>query len=188
MFSFLLRMLGSKCYDYLRLVIPLPSKTTLMRHFAPSLSTWRAVLLDFTRVSEICRLFRMKYQNLTQQADEVEAVLGIDAMAMEPVTEAVEGAEIGSNNVFLFRVMPLRCQYESFCAHLMTRDKGNAGPDVLERFNMLRESLQMENIKVKYLAVDGDSGYKALHDEMFGKWWSEYQKVGLDKLLITGFS
>ena len=61
MFSFLLRMLGSKCYDYLRLVIPLPSKTTLMRHFAPSLSTWRAVLLDFTRVSEICRLFRMKY-------------------------------------------------------------------------------------------------------------------------------
>lgn len=183
MFSFLLRMLGSKCYDYLRLVIPLPCKTTLMRHFAPSLSTWRAVLLDFTRVSEICRLFRMKYQNLTQQADEVEAVLGIDAMAMEPVTEAVEGAEIGSNNVFLFRVMPLRCQYESFCAHLMTRDKGNAGPDVLERFNMLRESLQMENIKVKYLAVDGDSGYKALHDEMFGKWWSEYQKVGLDKLL-----
>ena len=179
MFCFLVRMLGSKCYDYLRLVASLPCKTTLMRHFAPSISSWRAILLDFTKVSQICSLFRKKWQT----ADDIEVAIGIDAMAMEPVTEAVEGAEVGCNNVFLFRVMPLRCQYESFCAHLMTRDRGNAGPDVVERFKMLRECLKVEHVKVKYVAVDGDSGYKALHDEMFEQWWKMYQKVGLNKLL-----
>ena len=179
MFCFLVRMLGSKCYDYLRLMVPLPCKTTLMRHFAPSLSIWRTVLLDFTKVSQICSLFRKKWQT----ADDVEVVLGIDAMAMEPVTEAVAGADVGCNNVFLFRVMPLRCQYESFCAQLMTRDKGNAGPDVVARFKMLQECLKQEHVMVKYVAVDGDSGYKSLHDETFEKWWKEYQKVGLGKLL-----
>ena len=127
----------------------------------------------------ICKLFRAMHR----AQDDVEVVLGVDAMAMEPVEEAIEGAEIGSNNVFLFHMMPLRCQYKSLCLHTMTKDRGNAGPDVLAMFNLLKEGLEQERIFVKYLATDGDAAYQGLHDEMFDRWWKGYEKHGLDKLL-----
>ena len=115
----------------------------------------------------ICKLFRAMHR----AQDDVEVVLGVDAMAMEPVEEAIEGAEIGANNVFLFYMMPLRCQYKSLCLHTMTKDRGNAGPDVLAVFNLLKKGLEQERIFVKYLATDGDAAYQGLHDEMFDRWW-----------------
>ena len=179
MFCFLVRMMGPKCYDYMRAALPLPSKTTVMRHFGPSINIWKQAMLDPSGVTAICNLFRRVHQ----VQGEVQVVMGVDAMAMEVVRETNQGAEEGCNSVFLFRVMPLRCEFKSFCVHLMTRDRGNAGPDVIERINLVKACLFREKILVKYLATDGDSGYRQLHDEMFNGWWPCYQKHGLDKLL-----
>lgn len=179
MFCFLVRMMGPKCYEYMRSAMPLPSKTTVLRHFGPAINMWKQCLLDGAGIKPICNLFRRVHQ----VEGEVDVVVGVDAMAMEVVRHASEGVEEGCNSVFLFRVMPLRCEYKSFCVHLMTRNRGNAGPDVIERINILKACLLEEKIRVKYVATDGDSGYRQLHDDMFDGWWPYYQKKGLDKLL-----
>ena len=177
-FCFLLRTLGSKSYDYLRSVLTLPSKSTFTRYFEAGFAQWKQSLIDAEMVGRICNLFRQI--NHLDDTVEVEIGLGIDAMAMEPVTEDADGAAIGSNNAFLFQLMPLQCEFRSIPLHLMTKNKGNAGTDVLTKIDFLKRRLRELKFNVNFVAVDGDAGYACLHQQMFTTWWSLYCSEGLD--------
>lgn len=181
MFCFLIRSFGRKSYDYLRKVICLPCKETIMRHFAPVCANWRDCLLDGAGIERICRMFRSLYS--LDASETIDAVLGIDAMSMEPVSGSVIGADVGSNNVFLFYVMPLRSNYQSIPVHLMTRNKGNAGEDVFERLNAVICELKSMKVNIKYVATDGDSGYLVFHQQTINKWWGMCANQELDKVL-----
>lgn len=179
-FCFLVRSLGAKAYECVRSVLTLPSKSTLLRRFSAPLQAWKECLLDFNKIYSICGLFRGIHA--LDFACDVEVVLGVDAMAMEPVLETNTEVSAGNNNVFLFYVMPLRCEFRSFPVHVMPRAKGNAGPDVIERLKSVKDKLREFGIVVKYVATDGDSGYKCLHDFMFSKWRPVYSSSGLDEV------
>ena len=180
MFCFLMRSLGAKAYERCRSVLTLPSKSTLLRRFATPLQVWKECLLRIDKIDLICRLFR-SIHGLHETCD-VDVVLGVDAMAMEPVTETNLDVRLGSNNVFLFYAMPLRCELKSFPVHVMPRAKGNAGPDVIETLKALKDKLRQNRIIVKYVATDGDSGYACLYDSMFETWKPVYLSSGLDEV------
>lgn len=178
-FCFLLRTLGSKAYDCLRTFLTLPSKMTFSRYFEPAFTTWKESLISVDMMCGICQLFR----RLHGDSDVIDVAVGIDAMTMEPVTADVEEAKEGSNNVFLFQLMPLRCEYRSIPLHLMAKNQGNAGADILERIKLITSHLEDLKFKARFVAVDGDPGYMSLHDDMFGKWWPVYCSRGLDAVL-----
>lgn len=177
-FCFLVRCMGSKAYEYFRSVITLPAKSTLLRHFAAPVQAWKECLLNIDKVHSICDLFRRVHS--LDASFEVDAVLGIDAMSMEPVSVGNMECPTASNSVFLFYLMPLACQLKSIAVHLMPRTKGNAGPDVIATAQALKDKLRQHGIHVRYLATDGDSGYKCLYDNMLKAWWPSYMKHGLD--------
>ena len=183
MFCFLIRSFGPKAYDYLRKVICLPCKETIMRHFAPVCANWRDCLLSEDGVKRICAMFRSLYN--IDEDEKVDVVLGIDAMSMEPVSGSVIGADAGSNNVFLFYMMPLRTDYKSMPVHLMTRSKGNAGEDVFERLHAIICVLKSMKMNIRYVATDGDSGYMVFHQHTISKWWGIYRKQALDSVLAA---
>ena len=180
-FCFLLRTLGAKSYDCLRTFLTLPAKMTFSRYFEPAFMTWKKCLIAPAMICGICQLFR-RLHNL-RDTDIIDVAVGIDAMAMEPVTADAEGAKKGSNNVFLFQMMPLQCEFRSIPLHLMTKNQGNAGADVLDRLKLLKSLLKDLKFNTRFVAVDGDSGYFSLHEEMFGKWWPFYCSRGLDAVL-----
>ena len=178
LFCFLIRCLGAKAYEHCRTVLTLPCKTTLLDRFAVPVRAWRQSLLNVDKIGSICKLFRRTHD--LGDLVEVEAVLGVDAMAIEPVSTPNVEAPAGANNVFLFYLMPLRCELKCLPVHVMPRTKGNAGPDVIAMVKAVKERLQEEGIVVRYVATDGDSGYKCLHDSMFAKWAPVYASRGLD--------
>ena len=181
MFSFVVRSFGPKSYDYMRKVICLPSKSTLVRHFTPVCDEWRECLINVNGIDRICDMFRSLHEQGEGQL--IDVVLGVDAMSIEPVSSPTLGADVGSNNVFLFYMMPLNCEYRSIPVHLMTRDRGNAGDDVHQMIAGIAMHLRARNFNVKYIATDGDSGYLHFHQYTLHKWWQSYEKSGLDSLM-----
>ena len=179
MLCYVLRTLSGKCYDYLRNFLPLPCKQTLYTHFSPGLSQWKSCLTDLLRVPVICNLFRRRC--LLDDSVTVEVVLGVDAIAIEPVTDSLNGAKVDDNHVFLFHVLPLRPDLTPFPVHLLTQRNGNAGPVVKERLYRLKKILQECHIVTRCIATDGDNGYGELHDIMFASWWPVYCIDGIDE-------
>ena len=136
--------------------------------------------MECVGIIRICNLF-----NSVRCCDSriVDVVLGIDAMSMEPLLADSLGAECGSNNVFLFHVLPLSGQLRSMPVHVMTRNKGNAGADVFERIGVVIRALRSKDINVKYIATDGDVGYYDCHRKTLNKWWTDYFRNGMDYIL-----
>ena len=180
MLCYVLRCLGAKCYDYLRHFVPLPCKQTLYDNFQQGLSEWGVALLGLRGVPEICQLFRRRHK---LGDNVVNAVLGVDALAMEPVRAEEDGALVGDNHAFVFLVLSLKCEYKPFPVHILTQKSGNAGETVKTRLEELITVLADCGIKVTCIATDGDSGYQELHSEMFGKWWPTFCRAGIEEAL-----
>ena len=177
-FCFILRSLGAKCYDYMRNLITLPAKKTLYSHFQSETEMWRLSLLSLSGVRKVCTLLRKRHS--ISDSVVLEAVLGIDAMSMEPVHEDCYGAEKSHNHVFLFQLLPLRCEFKPVCLHLMTKQGGNADQSVRDRIDLVIAALKRESVDVRFLATDGDSGYACLHRDMFNNWWPKYINQNLE--------
>ena len=180
-FCYLLRSLGAKSYDFMRNFITLPVKGTLYSHYADVTEAWRTNLLTLTGVQHICQLLRRRH-GISGDCP-IEIVVGIDAMAMEPVPEGSYGAQKDDNHVFLFQVLPLQCELKPICVHLMTQKGGNAGAAVRERLDMVRKALHDEKFDVQYVATDGDSGYAPMHKKLFDTWWPVYLNTGVEAAL-----
>ena len=175
---FIVRSLGSKAYDYLRNYIALPCKQTLLDEFRSDLSRWGECLIEPSGLPHVCDFFRQI--SGVNDEDEVEIVLGIDAMAMEPLNVSKDLHEAPHNSVFFFQILPLRCEHRTFPLHLMTRSSGSAGFDVLQRIEHLCSVLKDAKIKVRAIATDGDAGYNHLHEMMFNDWIGGFAHIGVD--------
>ena len=178
---FVVRSLGSKAYDYLRHYIALPCKQTLLDEFRNDLLCWSENLVAPEGASRICNFFR-QYSRVNEE-DEVDVILSIDAMAMEPLNETQSLNEPAHNSVFFFQILPLRCEHRTFPLHLMTRASGSASTDVLQRIDYLCSVLQESKISVRAIATDGDAGYNTLHEKMFNSWIGAFTRIGLDSAL-----
>ena len=177
--SCVLRTVGCKAYDYARNFFALPCKQTLLSHFGDSMNAWGQCLVDLSQMSKICQLFRRKHR--LEKDEYVNVGIGVDAMSMEPVL--FHGMEKVHNHVFLFELLPLSSRHKSMSIHIMTRENGNAGADVLQRIRELKQILNDEKLVVRFVATDGDRGYDSLHVKMFNKWHNTYYTKGLDRVM-----
>ena len=91
-FCFLVRSLGAKAYERIRSVVTLPGKSTLQRHFGGPMHAWKEALLNTNKLHAICDLFR-RLHDLDKETS-IEAVLGIDAMSMEPVLLVLASTQV----------------------------------------------------------------------------------------------
>ena len=181
MLAFVLHSLGSKCYHYLRSFVALPAKQTLYNHFGKPVEGWMESLLDVSRVRSICHLFRRRHGlSLTE---EIEVVIGIDAMAIEPVAMDQYHATVGDSHVFLFELLPLSCELKAISIHIMPQQNGNAGEAVRQRLEVLTKILQDLHFIVRSTASDGDRGYEAMHRDMASQWVPQFLSTGLEAAL-----
>ena len=179
MFSFVIRSLGSKAYDYIRWFVPLPCKQTLLNRFGSSLKAWSQSLLNVECVAEICKLFRRRHQ--LGETEIVNVGLGIDAMSMEPTM--FHDSELVCNHVFLFQLLPLSGKMKPIPIHILPQSNGNAGKDVIAQMHTLVSLLTSLYFVVRFVSTDGDRGYDHLHHQMYSKWKPLYNTKGLDKAL-----
>ena len=183
---FVIRALGSKSYDYMRNFITLPSKQTLLGQYQDDMTQYGSNLIDMAAIPLLCQSFRKR--SAIDTTEEVGAVLAVDAMAMEPFSDLSNPSEPPHNSLFLFQVLPLKCDQKAFPLHLMTRSSGTAGVDVLERIDCLRGMLKESGVVIHAIATDGDPAYNCFHEELFDAWLPTFSKCGLDAAvaLVSG--
>lgn len=175
---FVIRALGSKSYDYMRNYITLPCKQTLLEEHRDEMIQCAANLVDINMVPVLCHRFRERC--CIGEHEEVDAVLSIDAMAMEPFLDPSNTTGIPHNSVFLFQILPLRCEQRAFPLHLMTRSSGSAGSDVVQLIDHLCTVLPDSGIMIRAVATDGDPAYNFYHERLFNTWLPVFSKRGLD--------
>ena len=100
MLAYVLRNLGARSYDYLRMFLPLPCKQTLGNHFQMQFEGWKMALVNLSGIKGICQLFRRRHDIHDDLL--IDVVIAVDAMSMEQVQEGNFGAKSGDNHVFLF--------------------------------------------------------------------------------------
>lgn len=182
-FCFILRCLGSKSYDYQRSIFPFPSRQTLENHFGCIAQGWRNVLQDINSIPIMINLFRQL--NNIPQSQIIDAVVGIDAMSIEPIFSADYEAKESKkqlNNVFIINLMPLDPRLKQLPIHLIAKENGSADKIVKNRISDIIDNLKEVGVKVLYKATDGDKGYMEWHREFFNKWWQLYRTNGIDAI------
>ena len=181
MLAFVLHSLGSKCYQYLRSLVVLPAKQTLYNHFGEAVDGWMESMLEISGVRNICLLFRRRHGLALTQ--EIEVILAVDAMAIEPVAIDDHKATVGDSSVFLFELLPLSCALKPVSIHIMPQQNGNAGAAVRERLEELQGILKGLHFVVRCIASDGDRGYEAMHRDMASQWVPQLLSTGLEEAL-----
>ena len=183
LFSFVCLALGSKTYEYMRTVMPFPSKQTCYSTFRKPVEQWQLSLTELSRVASVCDLFRRRH-GLPPDC-VVDVGLGIDAMAMEPLRVHIQGHDYIHSNVFALMLLPLSPDYKAVTLHLLTQQHGNANEQVRAVCEQLKSVLQDLSFNVRFLAADGDSGYSKMHERMFLEWYPLFVRNGVEEILDT---
>ena len=181
MLAYVLRNLGARSYDYLRMFLPLPCKQTLGNHFQMQFEGWKMALVNLSGIKGICQLFRRRHDIHDDLL--IDVVIAVDAMSMEQVQEGNFGAKSGDNHVFLFHMLPLSCEYKPVPIHLLTQNSGNAGEAVKQTLLDIAARLHDAHFIVRCVATDGDHGYQELHTAMFDSWWPQFCSEGVEGAL-----
>ena len=171
---------GRKAYSYLRNVITLPSIQTLQRKFEKTVQAWRISLTELSHVPQICDLFRRRHQ--IGETARVDVGIGIDALAMETVTDnqSLDGVKFGDNNVFAFVLLPINPDYKPIVLHLLPHHSGNSNIVVHRTCKWIQQCLRLLHFNVRFAATDGDAGYNPMNEELFRSWWPVFCNTGLE--------
>ena len=171
---------GRKAYSYLRNVITLPSIQTLQRKFEKTVQAWRISLTELSHVPQICDLFRRRHQ--IGETARVDVGIGIDALAMETVTDnqSLDGVKFGDNNVFAFVLLPINPDYKPIVLHLLPHHSGNSNIVVHRTCKWIQQCLRLLHFNVRFAATDGDAGYNPMNEQLFRSWWPVFCNTGLE--------
>ena len=181
MLCFILRSIGSKCYDYMSSFLTVPCMQTMLNKYKTSINIWKTYLLKIEETPNICFWFRKRFK--VEDNCNIDVVLGIDAISMEPLNSDEEGAHKGDNSVFLFHMLPLRLRFKPIPLHLFPFPKGNADKNIKNKINLLRKTLKELNFNVKYIATNSDTGYNIFHTELIEKWFPLFCNRGIDSAM-----
>ena len=180
MFSFVLYCLGSKLYCYLRSVFPFPSKSSLLRRYESRIYDMIEQLeKGYNGIERICMFFKRKYEI----HEHIDAIIGIDAISIEPDLNFPGTIESPINNIFMLYLMPISVKYKSIPVMLIPHSKGNADNYIKETISNAIKYLRYNGFNIKYKATDGDSGYNEWNKSTISKWWKTYLKNGIEESL-----
>ena len=191
-FAYILRSYSAVCYDYMRRVLPLPSRQAIAANY-------KEVERKLTRCYEDPEQFdyvitsyfdRHPLPNMNQP---LTCTLSIDAFSIsvfenkfvenpenkfEVAVERVAEDELmmpklplrPCNSVFLLMLNPLNWNHPSAVLSAFPWQHGHAEHQIVKYILECVMRLKKYNIEVCALATDGDSGYNILHDAC-GKLW-----------------
>lgn len=197
-FAYVVRSYSAVCYDYIRKVLPLPSRTLLSRKFGPVQKTLERNLARPECLDEIILGYFDRFP-LSSNKEWLQCSLSIDAFSInilqkqnKPVIEgqpvsAIDGeaevqvmqcdgseeedaADEACTNMFLIVLNPFRWELPSVILSVFPWKNGHADPAIVTILLDIVQKLKSYNINVRVIASDGDSGYACLHKPLYKVW------------------
>ena len=171
-------ILGSKSYEFLRNFFPLICDRQLRRHYSKSINEILNMLSDETRVNEIVEKTAIKGTT----DDPIIATLAIDAAKFKNVKgstilsklPALAYHEINKidkdaiyKDIFVFYIQPINKDIKPFPIHFELHTSGAAPDFIDDLIHFISSSLIKSNIKIEFVASDGDHHYDSIHFDFF---------------------
>jgi hypothetical protein len=177
--AFLLESISRPALGIARHFWPLPSDSTVYRHYSGALNQQESNLTDQCKIQEQVDVF-MKLSGVCK--DDIVSV-AVDAMAMSPDRSCL-GAK-SSDYVFVYYAQPLLRRNKCMALHVHRNESGQAGSRVQFNIDQICAALSNRGIEVRYVCSDGDAGYNQRHQQFFKKWYLAILRDGLGAALAA---
>ncbi|KAK8858330.1 hypothetical protein M9Y10_039614 [Tritrichomonas musculus] len=164
---------GSKSYAFIRKYFPLPHETLIRKNISPVVSSNVKKLINIDQCSSIIDDF------IQQNSDnkDIHVTLAIDAASFKETRgstirqkffdlDYISPDKIYSN-IFVFFIQPININMKPFPLYITLKENGNASKETLLCIKKVIQILKEKNIKVDFIATDGDRQYDSLHENFF---------------------
>lgn len=71
------------------------------------------------------------------------------------------------NNVFIFYLQPLNCNYKPFPVYVHLAENGSANDEILSLTDLITDLIEKQNVTIHFVATDGDHKFDEIHERFF---------------------
>lgn len=169
----LLQLTSPRTYRLLRQFLPMPSVSCLKYHYSDRFAVTRNMLTDI-------EMLRYHMNSLFSDKDQdCLCTIGIDAFAFRTFTEKSPFKRTGDStfsDAFLFMHIPLDPGLAPKVLHIAKKRNGAFDQSILNIFEEIRDLYQARNMKIMFMATDGDRFLSASHREFFSANVEQYRE------------
>lgn len=162
---------GSKSYNFLRTFLPLPHEKTLRKWYSPEILFYIKTLTEKENIPLIINEF------IQMDAIQMNATIAVDAAKFKDV----RGEEILEvfpflkdiipdhiyNNIFVYYFQPVNVDSKPFPVYVKLSENGSANYETIRITNEICDIIEQMNIKINFVATDGDHKFDKLHELFF---------------------
>ena len=160
----LIHLTSPKAYRLLQQFLPLPSSSCLRYHYAQNFALTRQLLTEIDMLDHhMSKLFAETPENCL-------CTIGIDAFAFRTFSEKSTFKtqnESSFSDAFLFMHIPLDPNLPPKVLHIEKKRNGAFNASIMEVFDQILSRYRDRNMKVLFLATDGDRYLSSLHEQFF---------------------
>lgn len=162
-FSYCIYIKSKDAYNFLRLAVPLPCETILHETFGHQIDNIENQLSDIKKIDDI-----LNEQAQFINEEQIEVVLSVDAFSTTVLMKNDGNEDKNTNkNMFIYLLIPLKCQYKPIILHLESAPSGAANSNVYQNIEYIYNKLSGSKFHMKYCSCDGDSYYsKYFHNQL----------------------
>jgi hypothetical protein len=171
--GYLLSAVSDRALNVARHFLPLPSATTIYRHFAHRVA---AIGRQLTTIDGLDKQIE-DFVNLNVLTPDTPISVSIDAMAMSPDGSTLPKAD--SEYAFVIYGQPLDRRKKCMPLHVVKAQHGQATDHVQSILNQVCSNLAEREVTVRYVCSDGDRGYNKRHGAFFAEWFPIFATEGL---------
>ena len=126
----------------------------------------RAMLMKSSEqdVAKINRAFAKLFQETIPNEGLGEALVS-DRVEQGPQPRPI-------TDFFVYMLLPLSSEYRPTTIHVELSPSGRLGEEQITKLHYFHALLQNFRFKVKFYAVDGDTGFNYVHRQVFSRWFS----------------
>ena len=166
-----LSLLDGKCLDVLNGCIPLYSTTEIKRFIKPLKDELTHTI---NNIDEIHKVIDLVYPNLGP-GEPMYATLAGDAAQVYDMKKSI--------NLYCFELLPLSSNFPVTPIHFKLLPKGSAPASIKKLYTDIISILEAKNIKVLFIATDGEKALDTVHNEFFDKYIKSILNQEFEKII-----
>jgi hypothetical protein len=167
-FSYALHAISPKAYNLARLILPLPSVNTSVRHAQQETSFIKSAIGGVLGSDVASYLQYWRQQQNIEQNHPFHCTLAFDATGVTSTGLTRKFSPCGY--CFAFMMLPLDHAYPDLLIRSMSHRHGKIDKDIREMRDKLLAILKENSFVCHFVATDGDNGMNAIHQAHFERY------------------
>ena len=152
---YILYVYSPASYNFLRKLLPLPSRQTIYEHMGETIERKSQNLLNIEQLEFMLKQIKDSYSSEMPENSQI-AALASDAASADP-------QRTNTGAVFCYNLQPLSKDYQTSIVHISQNKTGRASETEIAKSRTITDKAEKVSIKIIYNCTDGDPKTNTLH-------------------------